>query len=597
MINLFFIFVFIFIIVPLSSSVEHDSHLLRRGLVQQKYLEITRPLPFANLTPSCTLPILTHDFGNTMGLPPISVDYTPPEKCSWNHVALQFNASCKGVQYDRIAAVWLDGADLLRTSTAEPTVDGVFWTVTKDVTRYTSLLVKENISLSVMLENLVDDVYTGVYRVNVTFLYYDVDDTGVPLKLRLVDDVFVDSPIRGGGSLSLNDKPADLIMPISGYGGEGFWFRIQSDSELHGKSVAIPKNTYKAVMEICVSFHGDDEFWYSNPPDSYVRANNLTSQRGHGAYREVLLNIDENLVGSVVPFPVIYPGGINPLYWDPVVSIGAFDHPSYDIDLTPFLGILLDGKSHFLWFKVVDSLPFWLVDANLHLWLDKQCTGDCAVQAAIIDSGTPDFEIEMERSSDFQGLDGSYEVEMKRKSEYRGWVKSSAGNLTTTVSRELKFKNKIKFHEKGNEKKVKQKVKEEIEISVVESETGIKISHTSLKRKYPLTITTKTSKPSKEDNGTKLMLSELENEWSEKKKWGEGYSSSSSSSSSLKNGQKCKGWMNVQDNVVVQGEATTEQRYSYNGEASSYSREITAANGRLINDTANYYKFASFTTM
>ncbi|PHU02412.1 hypothetical protein BC332_27663 [Capsicum chinense] len=589
MVNLFVFFFFFIIIsfvnVPLSSSLEQDSHFLKRGLVQQKYLEITRPLPFANLTPSCTLPILTHDFENTMGLPPVSVNYAPPVKCSWNHVALQFNASCKGVQYDRIAAVWLDGVDLFRTSTAEPTVDGVFWSVTKDVTRYSSLLVKENISLSVMLENLVDDVYTGVYHVNVTFLYYDVDEMGVPLSSRTDHRKFH------------KRAAADLIMPVSGYGSEGFWFKIQSDSELHGKSVMIPKNTYKAVMEIYVSFHGDDEFWYSNPPDSYIRANNLTSKRGHGAYREVLLNVDENMVGSVVPFPVIYPGGINPLYWDPLVSIGAFDHPSYDVDLTPFLGVLLDGKSHFLWFKVVECLPFWLVDANLHLWIDKQCTGDCQVQAKIIDSGTPDFE--MERSSSFDGLDGSYEVELKRKSEYRGWVKSSAGNLTTTVSRALEFNNKIKFHDKGNEKNVKQKVKEEIEISVVESERGIKISHTSLKRKYPLTITTKTTTkpPSKAENGTKLILSELENEWSEKKKLSEG-DSSDSSSSGLKNGQKCKGWMDVQDNVVFQGEATTQQSYSYNGEAAtSYSREITATNGRLINDTANYLHFASLSTM
>ncbi|PHT31740.1 Peptide-N4-(N-acetyl-beta-glucosaminyl)asparagine amidase A [Capsicum baccatum] len=166
----------------------------------------------------------------------------------------------KGVQYDRITAVWLDDANFFRTSTAAPTINDVLWTVTKDVTRYSSLLVMGNISLSVMLENLVDNVYT-----------------------------------------------------------------------------------------------------------------------------------------------------------------------------------------------------------------DKQCTGDCEVQAKIIDSGTPDLE--MEQPSSFEGLDRSCEVETKRKSQYYGWVKSSVGNLTTTVSRDLKLKNKIKFYEKGNEKKVTQKVKEEIEISV-ESETG-----------------------------------------------------------------------------------------------------------------------------
>ncbi|MCD9640754.1 hypothetical protein HAX54_026282 [Datura stramonium] len=572
-----------FINFPLSSSLEHHSHFIKHGLRQQKYLEITRPLPFANLTPSCTLPILTHEFGNTMGLPPVSVDYSPPLNCSWNRVSLQFNASCRGVQYDRIAAVWLDGVDLFRTSTAEPTENGVSWTVTKDVTRYSSLLLKEDISLSVMLENLVNDVYTGVYHVNVTFLYYEVENMYVPLstsstnrKLRLVDDVFVDNPIIS--LLDLYEKPADLIIPISGNGDNGFWFRIQSDSELHGKSVVIPKNTYKAVIEICVSFHGHDEFWYSNPPDSYIRVNNLTSQSGHGAYREVLMSIDQNLVGSVVPFPLIFPGGINPLYWDPIVSIGAFDLPSYDIDLTPYLGVLLDDNSHFLGLKVVESLPFWLVDANLHLWVDKRCTGYCEVQAKILDYGTPEFE--MERSSSFDGLDGSYEIEMKRQSKYSGWVNSSAGNLTTTVSRELKFKNKIKFGEKGNEKEVKQKVNEEIEVKV-ESETGAEIYVTTLKREYPLAITTK-SKPSRES--TNLMHSELEHEWSEKKKWSAG--DSDSSSSSLRNGQKCKGWMVVKDHIVLQGEATTEQTYSYEGKASSYSREITAANGKLISDTA-----------
>ncbi|KAJ8557627.1 hypothetical protein K7X08_003252 [Anisodus acutangulus] len=580
---LFFFLIISFTNAPLSSSLDHHSH-LPQNTPSREYSEITGPLPFSNLTPSCTLPILKHNFGNTIGLPPVSISYAPPANCSWTHVSLQFNASCKGVQYDRIAAVWLDGAELFRTSTVEPTDNGVFWTVTKDVTRYSSLLVKKNISLSVMLENLVNYVYTGIYHVNVTFVYYDIDNMiNVPLssstnrKVRLVDDVFV-------------DKPADLIIPISGNEGKGFWFRIENDSELHGKSVVIPKNTYKAVMEIYVSSHGYDEFWYSNPPDSYIRINNLSSQRGHGAYREVLLNIDENLVGSVVPFPVISPGGINPQYWDPIVSIGAFDHPSYDIELTPFLEFLLDGKSHFLRLGVVDSLPFWLVDANLHLWVDTKCTSDCEVQAKVLDFGTPEFE--MERSSDFEGLDGSYEIEMKRKSKYSGWVKSSAGKLTTTVSREVKFKNKIKFHENGNEKKVKQKVKEEIEIEV-ESETGTNTSHTKVKRKFPLTITTKT-KSSRED-GTNLMLSELEHEWKEKKKWSA--RDSDSFSSSLKNEQKCKGWMVVQDHIVLQGGATTEQSYSYKGEASSYSREITAVNGKLMNDTANYIKFASFSAM
>ncbi|XP_016491254.1 peptide-N4-(N-acetyl-beta-glucosaminyl)asparagine amidase A-like [Nicotiana tabacum] len=587
-------FFFISFIAPLSSSLEHHSHLTKHGHLRQnntssqQYLEITRPLPFTDLTPSYTFHILTHDFANTVGLPPVSVAYSSPANCSWTHVALQFNASSSGFQYDRIAAVWLDGAEILRTSTPQSTGNGVFWTVTKDVTRYSSILVNANSSLSVMLENMVNDIYTGVYHVNISFLYYDVKNLNVPLsnststnrKLKLENDVFVDNPIKMGmnnlRSDSENDKPADLILPISGNGSGGFWFRILNESELHGQRVIIPKNTYKAVIEIYVSSHGYDEFWYSNPPDSYIEMNNLTTRRGNGAYREVLLNIDENLVGSVVPFPVIFTGGINPLYWEPLVSIGAFDLPSYDIDLTPILGLLLDGQSHFLGLGVADSIPFWLVGANLHLWLDNNCALPCEVQAKALDSSTPKFKIE--RSSNFVGLDGSFEVEMKRKSKFSSWVKSTEGSLTTKVSRELKFKNKIKFYQNGTEKKIKQKVEEDIEVRVL-SDSGNTISKTKVKRKYPLTITTK-SFPSRED-GTRLMLSNLDHKWKEKKK-SKGYSSIS-----LTNRQQCSAWMVVQDHNVLYDGATTQQSYSYEGEAGCYSRVISAVNGKLMNDNAD----------
>ncbi|KAH0689478.1 hypothetical protein KY289_016836 [Solanum tuberosum] len=573
-----FFFIIIFI-APFSSSLpHHHSHFLKHTLPHTSnphpYIEITHPLPFTNLTPSCSHPSFTHNFGNTYGLPPVSVPYSPPLNCSWTHVVLQFKASCKGEQYDRIAAVWLDGAELLRTSTAEPNDDGIYWTVAKDVTKYNSILVKENITLSVMLENLVNDIFTGVYHVNVTFLYYDAKNlTGVQLD-DYVDNLISMGASKMGSLLGSDDRPADLILPVSANGDNGLWFRIESESGSYGQNVVIPRNTYKAVMEIYVSFHGNDEFWYSNPPDSYIKMNNLTTKRGHGAYREVLLKIDENLVGSLVPFPVVFTGGINPLFWEPVVSIGAFDLPSYDIDLTPFLGLLLDDKSHFLSLGVADSIPFWLVDGNLHLWVDN-CALPCEVQAKVLDYGTPKFNIE--RSSSFRGLDGSCEIEMKRKSKVSGWVNSTSGNLTTIVSREMKFKNKIKFYLNGTEKRVRQNVREETIVSVL-SDTGITISRTTTKKTYPLSMTTKNS-PSSE-NDTSLMLTDLDHEWRERKSIGD-------LSISLINRQKCNGWMVVQDHNVLSGGATTQQTYSYRDEVGCYSRIVSAGNGTLMNDTSS----------
>ncbi|CAN4113752.1 unnamed protein product [Withania somnifera] len=544
---------------------------IKHSLAQQQYFEISRPLPFAHVVPSCTFPVLTHEFDK---LPLVSLSYSPPVNCSWTHVALQFNASSSD-DGGRMAAVWLGGAEILRTSTANK--PGVSWTVTKDVTRYSSILDKKNISLSVMLENQV----SGVYQVNISMVYYYVgkmDDSSLSLsydvnrKLKLKNDVFVTDLRRG------DEKPADLILPISrnGSGGGGFWFRILNESEFHGKRVMIPKNTYKVVIEIYVSAHGYDEFWYTNTPDSYIQRNNLTTKRGNGAYREVLVNIDDNLIGSALPFPVIYTSGINPLYWEPLVSIGAFDLPSYEIDLTPYLGHLLDGQAHFIGLGVNGSIPFWLVDANLHLWVDNNCALPCQVQAKVVDFGNPKFKIE--RSWSFLGLDGSFEVEMKRKSEISFWVNSTAASLTTIIKRELKFKNKINIYLNGTEKKIKQKVKEEIEVRVL-SDSGGTISQTKVKRTFPLTINSKTL--ASKENGTTLMLSDLDHEWKEKKK------SEGGSSSSLTNRQQCNGWMVVQGRNILHSGATTQQTYSYTDEADCYSRIVSAANGNLMNDTAN----------
>jgi hypothetical protein len=91
-----------------------------------------------------------------------------------------------------------------------------------------------------------------------------------------------------------------------------------------------------------VSFQGNDEFWYSNPPNSYIKTNNLTTERGNGAYREIYVTIDGKFIGSEGPFPVFFTGGVNPLFWEPVVPIGPFNLPSHDFNLTPFLGIVKD---------------------------------------------------------------------------------------------------------------------------------------------------------------------------------------------------------------------------------------------------------------
>ena len=53
------------------------------------------------------------------------------------------------------------------------------------------------------------------------------------------------------------------------------------------------------------------------------------------------------------------------------MGIRDFDLPTYNLEVTPFLGKFLDGKYHTFFLSVMDGIATWFVDANLHLWLDK----------------------------------------------------------------------------------------------------------------------------------------------------------------------------------------------------------------------------------
>lgn len=591
------LFLPLFFAIPIESSLMSSSsqpHFVRStrnisgnkmsAAAPQQYFEVTHPLPSDDITPACSVSVLNHSFGYTYGSPPVSVDYTPPPAtCEWSLAVLEFRAECKGEQYDRIAGVWIDGVELLRTSTAQPTEDGIFWSVRKDVTRYSSIITKPNLTLAMMLENIVNDEFTGVYHVNISILFYSDKVARVPLSIipgesgaRTLNRKLISVKTHGNvDQLDINrvlnplypyDKPADLVIPISGALDEGVWFRFQDEFHVQTTNVQISQETYKAVLELYVSFHGDDEFWYMNPPDSYVETNHLTTGRAHGAYREVLVTIDGQLAGAVIPFPVIFTGGINPLFWEPVVSIGAFDLPSYDIDLTPFLGLLLDNKKHSIGLQVADGISFWLIDANLHLWLDHS-----NVNAEMLKYKFPSMEIQ--RVSEFVSLDGKFEIDGERSSKASALVHSSYGILKTKVTEKAKFKSKLKLE--GTMKELKQRIKKTTKIKITD-EIGQVIVNLEVKINYPLKISIDTQPGL--DKGTSLMTTKVEQKRSDRFFYGV------NNSRVLSHKQNCTGLMVVKGNSVLSGSSDNRQIYNYQDEFGCYSRNVTVVDGDVVAD-------------
>ncbi|KAL2336647.1 hypothetical protein Fmac_011093 [Flemingia macrophylla] len=575
---LHFVFLFLFLFLSLSQisgSNLHKTKVLTSDFLPgaassnntpalTEYFEVTKPIELPKTKP-CSEHILHHDFGFTYGRPPVLANYTPPSHCpshTFSKIVLEWKATCKGRQFDRIFGVWLGGVEILRSCTAEPRPTGIVWTVQKDVTRYHSLFSSPH-TLAVFLGNVVDQTYTGVYHVDVTILFYPSNGYAPRSKVGAL--------AFGGG------VPADLVLPISRNLplNDGLWFRIENSTDEGLKEFMVPQNAYRAVLEVYVSFHESDEFWYTNPPDEYIVANNLTnSAEGGGSFREVVVTLDGKVVGAVWPFTVIYTGGVNPLLWRPITGIGSFDLPSYDIEVTPFLGTLLDGGIHSVGFSVTNALNVWFIDANLHLWLDGKSS---TTEGELVEH--VDKPLSVSLVSDFEGLNGSFLTSAKRSIFSSGWIISSYGNITTSFVQDFVYNNSMVLEKNGDKQTVNQVIlfNDSVRANLPSPFVDDRYS------KFSIYIYEE-DEPGQEDDTT-FSVTNVTLGFDKNK-----YRSSAFgvSKSALKNVQDGQATMVIRGNLVVRGHGETQQDYSYTSDGYCYSREVGSSNYTILYDKVTH---------
>ncbi|KAJ9604012.1 hypothetical protein H2200_011534 [Cladophialophora chaetospira] len=302
-----------------------------------------------------TQTLMMHSFGNSYGHP--FVGYYDPPQCSFNHITLNLTVEATGRQFDRLAVAYLGDVEFWRTSTAEPTSDGIVWTHIKDVSHLLSLFSQPQ-ELTFDLGNLVNDKYTSPFNATLQATFFEAADTV---------------------------RRADLVLPIPARRME----LQDKDSGEHlqanvGDSIVLPQNIERAIFTISASGQMDEEFWYSNVFSSHVRTFGSDPMPGQSAFREVQLLIDDNLAGVAWPFPIVFTGGIVPGLWRPIVGIDTFDIREDEIDITPWLPLLCDGKSHSFQIRVVGINDdghdhghisdivgnYWVVTGKIFLWLD-----------------------------------------------------------------------------------------------------------------------------------------------------------------------------------------------------------------------------------
>ncbi|XP_020595660.1 peptide-N4-(N-acetyl-beta-glucosaminyl)asparagine amidase A-like [Phalaenopsis equestris] len=552
-----------------------------------EYIDPTLPPLHITHNPKCSITILQHVIADTTGAPPVSVPYYPPADCPapWSRVILELSGSASDIQKDRIAAIWLSGAELLRTSTPFALSSGVFWRVQKDVTHYTSLLRSPSpednstdaeaaaaapATFSMMLENS-NATYPGVYTVNVSLHFY----RGAVAQIN-------SHPIIKG----LYREPADLILPISndvGECGPGYWFKLHNSSQILLTSLSIPNNTYRAVLELYVSHHDEDEYWYANPlrstgetkimslSSSSSSSSSLFHSKANGAFRQVELTIDKLYAGGVVPFPVIYPGSINPFFWAPVAGIAAYDLPSYDLDLTPFVGLLVDGREHDFSLIIRDSQPFWLVSGNLHLWLDAWSD---RVEGALVRHRVP--PLRLSRQADWRGKDGKSSIDGQLIVRFSGWVSSSKGNVSTSIRQRLKFKSRVEMQGKGVVKQAAMEVKSRTDVRA--SLNRAVVGRASVSIEAPLLVTIERANGG---GGTVLERTKIFHGMTEGRSVG---GKGEMEFSELADRQDSEGSVLVGEDGMVWGSGDTSSMYKFRDEKACYLRTVKVVGGRMKED-------------
>jgi hypothetical protein len=335
--------------------------------------------------PSCEVTLAEAQFRD---FTPYQGTYAPPGDCGgrWSKVVLRMDGKVKGRQFDRLGHLHVGGVEIFRTSTPEPSPDGIEWSVEKDVTRYSETL-RTGQDVEMLIGNVVDDTYTGIIDVKVTLTFYEGTPARTPDRILTLED----------------------------------------------DTITTPRNSERIVAEVYATGSGGgcEEYWYLSVPTEAP----YSCRADGGPYREVQIKVDGQLAGIAAPFPHVWTGGwSNPFLWYVIPGPRAFDIKPIEYDLTPFAGILNDGRPHRVEVGVVgvpEGQSGWSAPVNVLVWQDAKSahvtgklTAHKAGDLANSSAHTPGSEHRVD-------TDGGHRLTVA------GYVDTSHGRVATTVSRTL----------------------------------------------------------------------------------------------------------------------------------------------------------------
>jgi hypothetical protein len=405
------------VLVPLATGAQQLPVL---GDLEQRNAEPV--LASAPASAACTVTLMQDKQFRNTAYPPANPDepdrnfsgsYAPPAGCPgpWSKIVLDVGSRISGTQFDRLLDVYVGDVLLLSSSTSEPCCTGradqfVHWTAQRDVTAYAALLARPG-SVHIDLGNVVDSTYTGIYLTSATLSFYPAAAaTPAPPTPQQVIGV------HG----TTDSQQAD------GY------FQVSKVGAIATQSVSFPRNLLRVEAELFAQGHGAcEEFWWGQP-----------GQCGNGTpFREVAVYLDGQLAGAAPVYPVTFTGANGPGFWEPIPAPRAWNLKPYRVDLTPFVGTLVDGKPHTLGLAALDAVygdgDVWDLAANLLLWTDPHA----ARTRGALTLATAPAAATHAPTADPSGQGLFYLDHFSYALDFGGWVKGSAGRVTTQVHEEM----------------------------------------------------------------------------------------------------------------------------------------------------------------
>jgi hypothetical protein len=363
-------------------------------------------------------------------------EFTPPGNCSgpWEKVVLEADFSENGgIQFDRTAILFMGNVNLYFGTTPEPlsTLTNT-WHVERDITAYSALLSTPQQG-TMILQNCTTDCpppyntfLNGIFTVNADIEFYPAQ--------------------RGyrGDRDDLDQGPPDQVLPLvqtNSSGGVNLPATLSSPTDQLATTFTLPTNTERAYLDVIAENQSVDETWWGCFPNDLSSINDVYGC-GNTNFRETEVTIDGQPAGIAPASPWVFTGDL-PDDWVPIPGNQTLDFVPYRVNLTPFAGLLSNGQPHTIALSVFNDDSYFLVSGSLLLFLDpetKHITG--AVTKNTLTGPNPVVTENLQGTATVTGTIG---VVSNRKYTIAGYVNTSHGRVTTSLSQQQNFSSTEKI--------------------------------------------------------------------------------------------------------------------------------------------------------